>query len=230
MEKKNKKKLFAIIGGSVLAFVLTIALSVSITLAYFGGTASGTATITMGGSVAVDSALTMVGTMDDVVPGQSVAISASTSVTSSSQQYAAAIMLVKVSGDSSITGGANLEASGWNKITATATKEAGETDEVYEIYVHGTESALTVINAKKDAPVALAFTGTFTADPQWGNGVADKSMSIEFKLVVAQNGTDASLDDGEPAQPKTASTKAFTALDDIFQSVLGEGWTISTVA
>ena len=40
MEKKNKKKLFAIIGGSVLAFVLTIALSVSITLAYFGETIS----------------------------------------------------------------------------------------------------------------------------------------------------------------------------------------------
>ena len=37
MEKrKSNKKLFAIIGGSVLAFVLTIALSVSITLAYFG--------------------------------------------------------------------------------------------------------------------------------------------------------------------------------------------------
>lgn len=35
-KKKNNKKLFAIIAASALAFVLTVALSVSITLAYFG--------------------------------------------------------------------------------------------------------------------------------------------------------------------------------------------------
>ena len=48
-KKKNNKKLFAIIAASALAFVLTVALSVSITLAYFGQakTATGANTITI---------------------------------------------------------------------------------------------------------------------------------------------------------------------------------------
>lgn len=54
MEKRNNKKLFAIIGGSVLAFVLTIALSVSITLAYFGDTKNDDTKITLGQAVTLN--------------------------------------------------------------------------------------------------------------------------------------------------------------------------------
>jgi len=70
MEKKNKKKLFAIIGGSVLAFVLTIALSVSITLAYFGETKNDTTTITLGAAVTLDSVALATAEAVTLVPTQ----------------------------------------------------------------------------------------------------------------------------------------------------------------
>ena len=71
MEKKNNKKLFAIIGGSVLAFILTIALSVSITLAYFGQSDNGTATLKMGNAITVgEPAVAEDVELDDMLPAE----------------------------------------------------------------------------------------------------------------------------------------------------------------
>jgi len=87
MEKrKSNKKLFAIIGGSVLAFVLTIALSVSITLAYFGGEDSRTSTLRMSGTVEVNDTATETTVINGVLPGEVVNYTGSFVVSSDNSQ------------------------------------------------------------------------------------------------------------------------------------------------
>ena len=82
MEKKNNKKLFAIIGGSVLAFILTIALSVSITLAYFGDTKQEGMTVNLDAAVTVGHSWQASETYDTkVLPGEGVDVSATANVT-----------------------------------------------------------------------------------------------------------------------------------------------------
>ena len=93
MEKKNNKKLFAIIGGSVLAFILTIALSVSITLAYFGQTVQAKdTTLVMGAILKFDDekqpAVTTAGAdFDEMLPGQSGTVTLKGTVAGSTTEY-----------------------------------------------------------------------------------------------------------------------------------------------
>lgn len=216
MEKnKNKKKLFAIIGASALAFVLTIALSVSITLAYFGGKGTGTSTVTLGGSVAVGETLTMTGAVNNAVPGQTVDISIGSAITSSSNQKAAVLILVKqiASGegkaDATING-----VTGWTKLTKAATMGT----DTYTVYLYGTEDALTVVDASKDNTTVTALTGTYTISTDLKNDAADKAVAdaqIDAVMVAIQNGTGSA--DGE--KPDRNATHSLAQLKDIFEEV-----------
>ena len=203
--KKNKKKLFAIIGASALAFILTIALSVSITLAYFGSTGTGASSVTLGGSVVVGDALTMNGNVTGAVPGQVVDLSVKASITSSSTQKAAVILLVKqVNGaDVKIDG-----VTGWTKSTTVATIGADK----YTVYVYGTEDAMTVVDLTSTAS-EVAFGGKYTIPTTLTNDDADKAVAdaqVNATVVAIQNGTE-----------NLATAKAFTALQTIFADVAG---------
>ncbi len=191
--KKNKKKLFAIIGASALAFILTIALSVSITLAYFGGKATGSTTVTLGGSVFINTdaegaTLSMTGTADDVLPGQTINVGVSGSIKSSTSQKAAVILLVEKNGeaDVAITG-----FTGWAKSAKSASITTGETTKKYTVYVYGTDAKLTQVDATT-AGTTVALAGTYTVPTTLKNDAADTAVAaaqINAIMVAVQYGT-----------------------------------------
>ena len=187
--KKNKKKLFAIIGASALAFILTVALSVSITLAYFGQAGSGNATLSTGGSVLVSTPATFSSKATGLIPGQKVTMDIEANVKSSSTQDAYLVAVVGTDEDGSadmaglVTGSL---ATGWVEIgTATGT-HAGT------VYLYGSATAATKISATEaDQKIALT-TGTVTVPTSWKNDKADSTVTITVTFVAIQTpvGTD----------------------------------------
>ena len=183
MEKRNNKKLFAIIGGSVLAFVLTIALSVSITLAYFGDFATGQAVISTSGSVEVGTAETFSTGLPALVPGQKVAMSIEANVTSNGTADGYLVAIVSTDGDANVAGlvTGNV-ASGWHKAgTATGTL-AGD------VYLYGTSateaSKLTLTTA--DQKINLMKTDA-TVPTDWKNEThSNKTATIKVTFVAVQ--------------------------------------------
>ena len=159
MEKRNKKKLFAIIGGSVLAFVLTIALSVSITLAYFGATSVDTTgdKITMADKLdfktgaAVAAAATA--TLDDLLPGQPAqSVELTATVAGSGTSY-----FLRFKMDHDYTGDADV-------ITITAPQTiAGATS--LKLSTKSTDGYYYVVDADGTTPLALTTANdtTYTA-------------------------------------------------------------------
>ena len=210
MEKnKNKKKLFAIIGASALAFVLTIALSVSITLAYFGGSGNGNATVTLGGSVEVGTALDVTGTATGAVPGQTVELSINAKLKTGvkegadpvTNQYAAVALLVNPNAGITIKAD-----NGWAKASEQITVEGT----AYDVFVLGTEDALTVVTlTTTETALDKAFTATYTVDKDLKNDVAGTQVgSVTVTLVAIQNGT-----------TELATAKSYTTLKPIFEEV-----------
>ena len=170
MEKnKNKKKLFAIIGASALAFVLTIALSVSITLAYFGGSANGNTTITMDKAVTVGTpTVTSVDTA--ALPGQKVALDAKATIAAgTSGAFVAA--KVEQTGDA-LTGldAANATFTGWTKHT-----------DGYFYYVGEGTSPVVVADAGE-----AKLTGSFVISKDLDNKAAEKTATITVTFVAVQ--------------------------------------------
>ncbi len=205
-KNKNKKKLFAIIGASALAFVLTIALSVSITLAYFGGTASGTSSVTLGGSVflgdANNQSITMNSAYTGAVPGQKIDVTVNGTVKSSSTQNAAVILLVKgdVTLDSTTTA--------WTKLTSVKVTQGSDN---YTVYVYGTENSMTVVKATESGAELTQFKGTQTVSTTLDNGEADRVVTdaaVSVQMIAIQNGTES-----------TDTAKSFSNLKEIFQTV-----------
>lgn len=186
MEKnKNKKKLFAIIGASALAFVLTIALSVSITLAYFGGANKGATTLKTGGSVEVGSAATATATTTALVPGQKFELSIGTTVKSSSTQTAYLVAFVKVSNDGTeaLTGLNDLVTGN----IADTWKDTTKTSNGYAIYLYGTATAGTAISLDgTDKTINLVNSTEAVVPTTWDNRYADKTTTVDVVFVAVQ--------------------------------------------
>lgn len=196
--KKNKKKLFAIIAASALAFVLTIALSVSITLAYFGSTGTGQTKVTLGGSVEVGSALTMTENVTGAVPGETVSLSIKGKIKSSSTQKAAVILLVNTNGSTVTVSGDD-----WKEVTGvTATKDT----KTYKVYAYGTSTALKVVDLTSTEQELAAFTASYQVPTTLTNDDADDdAATVDAIMIAVQNGTS-----------DLGTTKSFTKLKDIF--------------
>lgn len=222
MEKKNKKKLFAIIGGSVLAFVLTIALSVSITLAYFGGSGTATQKITLGANVAVaDSTgaagkVTLGQNIPNALPGQVIDVTVDANITSSGEQRAAVMLLIE--GDTSET----LELasdSGWVHYGSAV----GTDDTEYTVYLLGTAAAMTTVDATEAGKAMTQFSGKYTVDPEIDNASNKAGTDLESfsaTVVAVQYGTNPS----ETAVPDNSlgfvtATEGDIELKTIFEDV-----------
>lgn len=174
MEKnKNKKKLFAIIAASALAFVLTVALSVSITLAYFGGKAEGgTTTVTMDKAVTVGTSVTTDTTIENALPGQKVALSATATVNCGSN---GAFLAAKVeqggTGKDSI--GATFAATGW--------KLVGD----YYYYVGATgDSATAPVKMSDDDEATIG--GDVILSTRLTNAVAEETLTLKVTFIAVQ--------------------------------------------
>ena len=220
-KKKNNKKLFAIIAASALAFVLTVALSVSITLAYFGQAASGSATLSTGGSVLVGTAETFSDEVSGLVPGQKVTMDIKATVKSSTKQDAFLVAIVDL-GD-----GADSDLAGLIKVADTW-KPVGTAAEVESsgvkgaVYVYGTKDAATKISATNAAEVPaaniIALTdGTVEVPTGWDNTKADKTVNLKVTFVAVQTPVDGA------GALVTAPTAA--QLKTVVESVGGFTWT-----
>ena len=228
MEKKNKKKLFAIIGGSVLAFVLTIALSVSITLAYFGSVTDKTTTVTLGGSVEVGYSAALEGKLTDIRPGELVGLDAGVVVTSSSTQDAYLMACLNITYDE-ITGVedevkteierqlalaiAEIETEGgWYNTNRTATKNSAS---IGTVFLYGTSetAALEKISATETSTDAIPFLSSFVMPETLTNVVADLELDIQVTFVAVQ-----------PAFTEAGAleeTQNFAVLEELFETVGG---------
>lgn len=175
--KKNKKKLFAIIGASALAFVLTIALSVSITLAYFGGTASGTSKVTLGAAVSVGTSQETSQTIDNALPGQKLGITANATVAQSTTK-SFLMALVKIGGTYTGTNDLFANASEWTKV--------GEMNEGIA-YVYGTAAKLTEIDSSSAAKEIKFYDGGVTLPTTLTNDDATQTLEISVTFIAVQS-------------------------------------------
>ena len=177
MEKKNKKKLFAIIGGSVLAFVLTIALSVSITLAYFGDTGNATKTVTMGAAVTLDDETTAFATaeVEGALPGEGIDFSVKADLTSTPTE--GAFVAMKISATSS---------DNTNLAAPTITLNDGSTwklsNGIYYLVTAANADTLKAVSSTEDATLA----GSFVLSTALTNDAATDVITITAEISAIQ--------------------------------------------
>lgn len=176
--KKNKKKLFAIIAASALAFVLTIALSVSITLAYFGDTKTGTANVTMGQKLEFSGNITAAAasgtTLTGLLPGGSVDVEATGTIAKSTTT---AYLRVKA-----VSSGTN--ASSFTVATATCDLGSLVKQGDYLYLANGTTP--TIVDASS-ADKSVKVTVKVSVDKTLTNDVAGKEVTLTFTFEIIQS-------------------------------------------
>ncbi len=195
--KKSKKKLFAIIGGSVLAFVLTIVVSVAVTLAYFGDQASNNTTINMGEALEFTEAGASVsasGASDDgYLPGDTVNFQVKAAI---AQTTTSGYLRMKIELDASALG---TDAS---KVNFDATKITVKDGDGESANVLGTLSTLTngyyyLMNSTTTTTVeSLDASGAnglnlvidipYVLDKTLTNAVAEKAIKVTVTLDTIQ--------------------------------------------
>jgi len=232
MEKnKNKKKLFAIIGGSVLAFVLTIALSVSITLAYFGDTANGGATIKMSGDVTIGATMAENATLNHVLPGETISVSGKVTVASSgttadgsyeSVAITKAFVRAKLTNAAledfftEVTDGVTVVVDNSSEAISGA-KWAVVGDYIYLVASADAETATTATNLflvnSTNAGVDVTFAFSGTVNPLLDNSWAGSEVEITLNFTAIQ---------GElPVDGTMTSTVTIAQAQDAFAAVEG---------
>lgn len=217
MEKRNKKKLFAIIGGSVLAFVLTIALSVSITLAYFGDTGNNTKTLNMAGGIYLSGntaaeKVQIVGTFEDqYYPGQTAALTGKLGVYTNADATSSAYVVISAdSVTTDFTDGlvtvtfATAEGSDTSKGTWV---EATVGEDKY--YVLCTGSTPYKVELSGETPVTVEFDATVDFSEDITNTHATKTVTINLQAVAIQ--TVVFADGVEVENPTAAQVATFAA-------------------
>ena len=186
--KKNKKKLFAIIGASALAFILTVALSVSITLAYFGDKTNGSATVTMGEALTFAAGTTASTTLEKAktLPGASSTIKVDAKIAqTTTTAYLRAKVVADGTGKTSIVLG--------DSFTIAEGKLTKSGDYWYLTDAAGTN--MVVLDATA-GDKAISFTIPYSVDPTLTNDVADQEITVTVTLEIVQSeyiATDATL-------------------------------------
>ena len=204
MEKKNKKKLFAIIGGSVLAFVLTIALSVSITLAYFGDTQTSTATnIKVGQALDVTAAGATAAagtTLTNVLPGWTGTVNATGTVAETNTKYFLRFKFTTVAATDnpeSVSATDIITVSGVKYDEATVTAH----DDGY--YYLATDGKANVLTAGGDHTFVVSFGVANTVKNSAAGASVD--VTVTFEVVQADYLIDGELADGEATVAEVAT-------------------------
>ena len=185
--KKNKKKLFAIIGASALAFILTVALSVSITLAYFGDKKDSTAaTITMGQAVTFDGDVTVTADVQTVLPGATGNLSINGKIAKSkTTAYLRLKVTTNEGADANIKLADELTTADDSAIKGTLTKH---TDGYYYLVNEGNVVVISSADAAKDIKVK----GTYSVNKDLTNAVAStatetKTVSVTITMEIIQS-------------------------------------------
>lgn len=213
MEKKRNKKLFAIIGGSVLAFVLTIALSVSITLAYFGATDNGKTTVSLGQALTVNSTQAEDAKITDVLPGQKLNVTANATVAKSSTT---GFLMALVSVTTTATG-EGVTASNLTDAVKVDSKWANvgtEKNTNETVYVYGTASKLTATTNTAEDQTVKFIDGITIPDEEITNAYAGSDLVISVRFIVVQSSIP-----GEGANGFIEGDVSFAQAKDAFASI-----------
>ena len=180
--KKNKKKLFAIIGASALAFILTVALSVSITLAYFGGKANGTQTVTLDKAVTVDYSTTATAQVKNALPGQKVDMNAKATVASGESGAFVAMKVTVEAGKGTGTGTLVAPTLTFDK-DGTWTKVG---DYYYYTEAAGTAEDKTAAMKQVANAAAAELKASFIVDTTLDNTYAESTITINVDIIAVQ--------------------------------------------
>lgn len=178
--KKSKKKLFAIIGSSVLAFVLTVVVSVAVTLAYFGDTQSGEETITMGQALTfTESSVTATANLETVLPGAEGTLTVNGQIAQSTTK---AYLRAKVTTDGT---GASSIVLGDEFTTTLGTFVSSGADGYYYLVKTATPTDMQDLDASAAAK-DISFTVAYTVDPDLTNDVAEQTITVTATLEIIQ--------------------------------------------
>ena len=207
--KKSKKKLFAIIGSSVLAFILTVVVSVAVTLAYFGDEAANSTEITMDRAVVLLDAdeaegkqIKVTGVAEDhkVLPGEKVAVNGEIALDEGSLE---AFLAVKVTVTTD-----NEEFPTTSATIVTPDGWVYDATSGYYFYAEGTDAdaANAVMTQATDA-AAVDFGFDFIVPTGLGNEAANATLTVSYDVIAVQGF--AFDGDGEPIDsPKLSQVLA----------------------
>ena len=198
---KKKRNVTAIVVGSALAFLLTVALTVTLTLAFFGGTATGTGDITMGGPVNVNDTVIDTVNVAGALPGETVNLDAVATVSSTATNPTNAILRAyfnwTVSDDAEIAS-PNIPTDAFD-LNGTADAKWVKNGDFYYL-VNADDNNMAVIDLTTTGNTkSIALVNDYKLSEELTNDVADKTITInvEFTALQAQLpvGADGALTD-----------------------------------
>ena len=187
--KKSKKKLFAIIGSSVLAFILTVVVSVAVTLAYFGDTQDGEGTVTMGQALNWEAnsvtAETELAEGKTVLPGHQGTLTVSGTI---EQTTTPAYLRMKIASAAEGEGAADIELASEYVCTDGTFVSAGA-DGWYYLVKTADESAMQSLDASAANGKEVSYTVVYTVDKDYTNDVANDviTVSVTMEIIQAEN-------------------------------------------
>ena len=185
---KGKRKLTAIIIASSLAFILTVVLTATITLAFFGGGATGTGDITMGGPVNVNDSVIDTINIAGALPGQKVNLNAQATVSSTATNPTNAILRAYFTW--SVSDGADI-ASPTIPTDAIDVNGTGDAKWVkngdFYYLTNADDSNMAVIDLTATGNTkTVALVDSYTLSNALTNEVADKTITINVEFTALQ--------------------------------------------
>lgn len=198
--KKSKKKLFAIIGSSVLAFVLTVVVSVAVTLAYFGDKVEGNADLTMQGAVDLGSAITVESTTTDpILPGATITASGEVKVAATTGTPTDFVVALQVKALNEEGTESALVKNTVLKTFMVGSTEYGlqEVDGVYYVVAKGAaeDNDLLQVITGTTAEQTITFVAQTEIDKDLNNDYALEKITVKVEVIAMQSfAIDASAD------------------------------------
>ena len=185
---KRKRNLTAIIVGSTLAFVLTIVLSVTLTLAFFGGASTGSGTVTMGGPVNVNDTVVDTVNIAGALPGQKIDLNAQATINTTPTNPTNAILRAYFTwtvSDGAAIASPVIPTTAFNLNATADAKWVKHGDFYYLTNASDTNMAVIDLTASGNSKV-VALVNNYTLSNELTNEVADKTITINVEFTAVQ--------------------------------------------
>ncbi len=205
MNKTKSKKSILIVQllSLLVAFLLCIVATVGITLAYFGGTTRGVATITLRGGVYVGASFSSSTSTQNVVPGQFVNVNGIASVTSRGDNPTNAFIRAGVS-QATHSSGDTSKVNVTGTVTVQGTTCHWEQVGDWFYLCTGTEGTTlieldTTTHNSEATPLDVNFNASFQVPNYYMNDKSGTSYSITIEFTAIQYFIPGVTDVGETA-------------------------------
>ncbi len=193
MKQEKSRKTFLIVQllSLLVAFLLCIVATVGITLAYFGNTVGGVATITLRGGVYVGASFSSSTTSQNVVPGQFVNVSGIASVTSRGDSPTNAFLRAGVS-QATHSSGDSAEVNVTNIITVDGATCHWERFGDWYYLCQGESGTLlfeldTTTHNSAETPLDVSFNASFQVNPIYTNDKSGTTYTVTLTFTAIQS-------------------------------------------